>query len=44
MAPLCGIYFVNFFLLWRRKLALRSLYEGDGPSRYAFWGDSILRH
>jgi NCS1 family nucleobase:cation symporter-1 len=38
LAPLCGIYFVDFFFLRHRKLDVRGLYEGEGLSRYAFWG------
>ena len=38
LAPLCGIYFVDFFFLRRRKLDLRGLYVGEYLTRYAFWG------
>jgi len=38
VAPLCGIYFVDFFFLRRRRLDVRSLYEGENLSRYAYWG------
>lgn len=38
-APLSGIYLVDFFLLRRRRLRLRDLYEPSSRSRYAFWGE-----
>lgn len=38
LAPLCAVYFVDFFLLRRRRLDVRGLYEGRTRSRYAFWG------
>ena len=37
LAPLCAVYFVDFFLLRRRRLNRRSLYEGRFCSRYGFW-------
>lgn len=37
LASLCAVYFVDFFLLRRRRLNLRSLYEGRFRSRYGFW-------
>ncbi|MQA77476.1 MAG: hypothetical protein GEV10_03175 [Streptosporangiales bacterium] len=37
LAPLCGVYFVDFFLLRRRTLHLRGLYEPEGLSRYSYW-------
>lgn len=37
LAPLCGIYFVDFFFLRHRRLDMRSLYEPESRSRYAFW-------
>jgi NCS1 family nucleobase:cation symporter-1 len=37
LAPLCGVHFVDFFLLRRRTLHVRGLYEADGVSRYSFW-------
>lgn len=38
LAPLSGIYFVDFFFLRRRKLSIRDLFEPGSRSRYAFWG------
>ena len=38
LAPLCAVYFVDFFLLRRRTLNLRGIYEGRDRSPYAFWG------
>lgn len=38
LAPLCAVYFVDFFLLRRRTLDVRALYEPEGVSRYSFWG------
>lgn len=38
LAPLCAVYFTDFFILRRRKLDLRSLYERGDASRYWFWG------
>lgn len=38
LAPLCAVYFVDFFLLRRRTLHVRGLYEAEGVSRYSFWG------
>lgn len=38
LAPLCAVYFVDFFLLRRRRLDLRNLYEVRSRSRYGFWG------
>ncbi|MGY1813597.1 purine-cytosine permease family protein [Blastococcus sp. SYSU D00820] len=37
LAPLCAVYFVDFFLLRRRKLDVREIYEPEGISRYSFW-------
>lgn len=37
LAPLCAVYFVDFFLLRRRQLNVRELYEPEGVSRYSFW-------
>ncbi len=37
LAPLCGVHFVDFFLLRRRTLHVRGLYEADGMSRYSYW-------
>src|SRR5690606_6973024 len=37
LAPLCGVYFVDFYLLRRRTLHLRALYEPEGASRYSYW-------
>lgn len=37
LAPLCGVHFVDFFLLRRRTLHVRGLYEPDGVSRYSYW-------
>ncbi|MDP5182011.1 cytosine permease [Blastococcus sp. BMG 814] len=38
LAPLCAVYFVDFFLLRRRTLDVRAIYEPEGVSRYSFWG------
>ncbi len=38
LAPLCGVYFADFFLIRRRRLDLRGLYEEGTRSPYAFWG------
>lgn len=38
LAPLCAVYFADFFLLRDRRLDLRGLYEGKNRSPYAFWG------
>ena len=38
LAPLCAVYFVDFFLLRHRTLDVRALYEPEGTSRYSFWG------
>lgn len=38
LAPLCAVYFVDFYLLRRRTLDVRALYEPEGVSRYSFWG------
>ena len=37
MAPLCAIYFVDYFVLRRQRLDVRALYEDEGTSRYSFW-------
>ncbi|MGH3518638.1 MAG: purine-cytosine permease family protein [Haloechinothrix sp.] len=37
MAPLTAVYLTDFFLLRRRRLWLRELYEPEGVSRYSFW-------
>ncbi|WP_116246673.1 cytosine permease [Nocardiopsis sp. FIRDI 009] len=37
VAPLCAVYFADFYLLRRRRLHLRDLYTGDEESRYGFW-------
>ncbi len=37
MAPLTAVYLTDFFLLRRRRLNLRELYESEGTSRYSFW-------
>ncbi|MDV6011913.1 cytosine permease [Haloechinothrix sp. LS1_15] len=37
MAPLTAVYLTDFFLLRRRKLRIRQLYEPDGASCYTFW-------
>jgi nucleobase:cation symporter-1, NCS1 family len=37
LAPLCGVHLVDFFLLRRRTLHLRGLYEPEGVSRYSYW-------
>ncbi|MGH3450923.1 MAG: purine-cytosine permease family protein [Haloechinothrix sp.] len=37
MAPLTAVYLTDFFLLRRRRLWLRELYEPEGTSRYSFW-------
>jgi NCS1 family nucleobase:cation symporter-1 len=37
LAPLCGVHFVDFFLLRRRTLHVRGLYEAEGVSRYSYW-------
>ncbi|WP_219417721.1 purine-cytosine permease family protein [Pseudonocardia nigra] len=37
MAPLTAVYLTDFFLLRRRRLVLRELYEPEGTSRYSFW-------
>jgi nucleobase:cation symporter-1, NCS1 family len=36
MAPLCGIQIVDYYLLRRRRIDIRSIYDGRG--RYRFWG------
>ena len=38
LAPLCAVYFVDFFLLRKRTLHVRDMYEPEGVSRYSFWG------
>ena len=38
LAPLCGIYLVDFFFLRRRRLEVRGLYQRETLTRYAFWG------
>jgi nucleobase:cation symporter-1, NCS1 family len=38
LAPLCAVYLVDFFLLRRRTLDVRGIYEPEGVSRYSFWG------
>jgi NCS1 family nucleobase:cation symporter-1 len=37
LAPLCAVYFVDFFLLRRRTLHVRDIYAPEGVSRYSFW-------
>jgi len=37
LAPLCAVYFTDFWLLRRRTLHLRDIYEPEGVSRYSFW-------
>jgi NCS1 family nucleobase:cation symporter-1 len=37
LAPLCGVYFVDFYLLRRRTLQMRGLFEPEGVSRYSYW-------
>ncbi len=37
LAPLCAVYFVDFFLLRKRTLHVRAMYEPEGVSRYSFW-------
>ncbi|MDR7303764.1 purine-cytosine permease family protein [Haloactinomyces albus] len=37
MAPLTAVYLADFYLLRRRRLWLRELYEPEGVSRYTFW-------
>jgi nucleobase:cation symporter-1, NCS1 family len=37
LAPLCAVYFVDFFLLRARSLDVRALYEPEGSSRYSYW-------
>lgn len=37
LAPLCAVYFVDFFLLRKRTLHVRDVYEPEGVSRYSFW-------
>jgi NCS1 family nucleobase:cation symporter-1 len=37
LAPLCAVYFVDFYLLRRRTLDVRAMYEPEGLSRYSFW-------
>lgn len=37
LAPLCAVYFVDFFILRRRTLDVRALYEAEGASRYSYW-------
>ncbi len=37
LAPLCAVYFVDFFLLRRRTLSVREIYAPEGVSRYSFW-------
>ena len=38
LAPLCAVYLVDFFLLRRRMLDVRAIYEPEVVSRYSFWG------
>ena len=38
LAPLCAVYLVDFYLLRRRTLDVRAIYEPEGVSRYSFWG------
>ncbi|WP_219632705.1 purine-cytosine permease family protein [Haloechinothrix aidingensis] len=37
MAPLTAVYITDFFVLRRRRLLVRELYEPDGVSVYSFW-------
>jgi hypothetical protein len=37
LAPLCVVYFVDFFLLRRRTVHVRDIYAPEGVSRYSFW-------
>lgn len=37
MAPLTAVYLTDFYLLRRRRLYMRELYEPEGVSRYSFW-------
>ena len=37
IAPLTGIMVADFFLLRRRRIELRSLYDDDPASAYGFW-------
>lgn len=37
MAPLTAVYLTDFFLLRRRRIVVRELYEPEGTSRYSFW-------
>jgi len=38
MSSLCAVYFTDYYLLRRRTLHLRDMYEPEGVSRYSFWG------
>jgi NCS1 family nucleobase:cation symporter-1 len=37
LAPLTAVYLTDYYLLRRRRLVLRELYEPEGTSRYSFW-------
>ncbi|MPY81981.1 MAG: hypothetical protein GEV00_01440 [Actinophytocola sp.] len=37
MAPLTAVYLTDFFLLRRRRIVVRELYQPEGTSRYSFW-------
>lgn len=37
LAPLCAVYFVDYFVLRHQRLDVRALYEDEGRSRYTYW-------
>lgn len=36
-APLCGIQIVDYYVLRRRRIAIRAIYDGNRDSAYRFW-------
>jgi len=37
-APLCAIQIVDYFILRRQKISIRSVYDRSSDSDYAYWG------
>jgi nucleobase:cation symporter-1, NCS1 family len=37
-APLCGIQIADYYLLRRRRIDIRAMYDRSGSGAYAFWG------
>lgn len=37
-APLCGIQIADYYILRRRRISVRGLFEGGPGSAYRFWG------